>query len=305
MSRLRSALAVVAAVASLACTGRSRAPSPPAAPAAPRVDLVIAATTDVHGRLRGWDYYANAPDTLRGLARAATIVDSLRKVHPGRVVLVDGGDMLQGNPLTFVAARVSADTVSPVVAAMNAMHYDAAAIGNHEFNYGVDLLDRAAAQAAFPFLSANSYRPDGRPAYKGWQIVEREGVRIGIVGATTPGVMVWDRDNVRGRVEVRDVVPEVRAAVSAARAAGADVVVVVAHSGLDEPASYDTVSTGVPSENVSARLAREVSGIDLIVVGHSHGQVADTVIGSTLLVQPKNWATSVAVAHLEAERANG
>src|SRR3954471_9183328 len=107
-------------------------------------DLVVAATTDVHGRLRGWNYETNRADPARGLTRAATIVDSLRAAAPGRVVLIDAGDLLQGNSFTYVAARIApADAPDPVVAAMNAMHYDAAAIGNHEFNYGLPYLHRA------------------------------------------------------------------------------------------------------------------------------------------------------------------
>jgi len=117
--------------------------------------------------------------------------------------------------------------------------------------------------------------------------------------------MVWDRDNLNGRLVVRDIVPSVREAVREAREAGAAVVIAVVHSGLDEPSSYDTVSTGVPSENVAARLAREVPDIDLLVYGHSHKEMADTVIGKTLLMQPKNWATSVAIAHLTMQRQNG
>src|SRR3954471_9746020 len=110
-------------------------------------DLVVAATTDVHGRIRGWNYEANREDLTRGLSRAATIVDSVRAAAPGRVVLLDAGDLLQGNSLTYVAARVSPSTTPhPVIAAMNAMHYDAAAVGNHEFNYGVPFLERAVAQ---------------------------------------------------------------------------------------------------------------------------------------------------------------
>ena len=267
------------------------------------VDIVVAATTDVHGRLRGWDYYANAPETNRGLSRAATIVDSLRAANPGRVVLVDAGDLLQGNPLAYVAARGGANLQPhPVAAAMNAMGYDAAAIGNHEFNYGLPTLDRAIADARFPFLAANAYTSDGRHAYKAWTMVERAGVRIAIVGGTTPGSNLWDRDNLAGRIVVRDIVPSVRAAVAEARAAGANLVIASLHSGLDEPSSYDTVSSGVASENVSARVAREVPGIDLIVYGHSHREMADTIIGSTLLVQSKNWATSVAAARLSLVR---
>jgi 2',3'-cyclic-nucleotide 2'-phosphodiesterase (5'-nucleotidase family) len=268
-------------------------------------DLVVAATTDVHGRLRGWDYYANAPDSLRGLSRAATIIDSLRKGMAVFPVVVDAGDFLQGNPLAYVAARVDTEMPHPVIAAMNAITYDAVVIGNHEFNYGLSTLNRAIRQADFTMLAANVYTPDGKQPFRPWAVSTRRGIKIAIVGATTPGSVLWDRDNLAGRLVIRDVVPEVRTAVRDARDAGAVVVIVVVHSGLNEPSSYDTVSTRVPSENVAARLAHEVPGIDLLVYGHSHKEMADTVIGGTLLMQPRNWATSVAIAHLGIERRDG
>ena len=268
------------------------------------IDLVIVTTTDVHGRLRAWDYYANKAEVVRGLSRAATIVDSVRAANPGRVILLDAGDLLQGNPLAYVAAKVSSDRTNPIIAAMNAMQYDAAAMGNHEYNYGVPYLDSAVRQARFPFLSANTYRidPNGVHAYRPWVIVDRAGVKVGIVGATTPGVMIWDAANIKGRLRFGDIVPAVRQAVQEARTAGADIVLVTVHSGLNEPASYDTVTTGVPSENVAGRIAAEVPGIDFIVYGHSHKENRGASIGQTLLVQPKNWATSVDVAHLVVTR---
>ena len=117
-------------------------------------DLVVAATTDVHGRVRAWNYESNRPDSARGLTRAATIVDSVRRSAPGRVILLDAGDLLQGNSLTYMAARISPPTSPhPVMQAMNAMAYDASAVGNHEFNYGVPFLERTIAQATFPFLA--------------------------------------------------------------------------------------------------------------------------------------------------------
>lgn len=284
----------------LACAGN---PSPSAS--SESFDLVVAATTDVHGRLTGWDYYAGAPDSTRGLTRAATIIDSVRVANPDRVVLVDAGDLLQGNPLTLVAARVDTTRLHPVIAAMNAMRYDAAAIGNHDFGYGLGTLGRAIKDASFPFLAANTYLANGPRAYPAFVIVRRGNVRVGIVGATTPGAMLWERDNLRGRVIVRDIVPEVRTAVAEARSKGADVIVVTMHSGLAGQSSYDTATTGVPSENVAARVAREVPGIDLIVFGHSHQELADTVIGNVRLLQPKNWATSVGIAHLGLTRTDG
>ncbi len=272
--------------------------APPPRTTRDTVDIVIAATTDVHGRLRGWDYYTARPESARGLARAATIIDSVRRAHVGRVVLVDAGDLLQGNPLTHYAARIDSMGPHPVIAAMNAMQYDAAAVGNHEFNYGLATLSRATSRAAFPFLAANAWRTNGERAFPASTVIERAGLRIAIVGATNPGSMIWDRTNLLGRLEVRDIVSDVRRAVAEVRRSQPDVVVVVLHSGLDEAASYDTVSSGVPSENVSARVAREVAGIDVIVYGHSHREQPGLTIGSTLLMQPRNWATSVAIATL-------
>ncbi|MDB4890667.1 MAG: cpdB, partial [Gemmatimonadetes bacterium] len=298
--RIRSSLAAAAVAVAAGCV-------PPSSTGGGVIayDLVVAGTTDTHGRLRGWNYESNRPDSVRGLTRAATIIDSVRRSAPDRVVLIDAGDLLQGNSLTYAAARVNPDAPHPVIAAMNAMKYDAAAIGNHEFNYGGPFLDKTIARASFPFMAVNAVRPNGAHAYPSWTIVERGPVRVGIVGATTPGSNVWDRDNLKDRLVIQDIVPAVRTAVADVRAAGADVVILTVHSGLTGESSYDTVATKLPSENVAARVAREVPGIDLILYGHSHQEVADTVINGVLLMQPKNWATSVAVAHLALSKQSG
>src|SRR5688572_33157640 len=156
--RIRSPLTALSLAVVGACARATVTPStPPGPPAA--VEVVVAATTDIHGRVRGWNYDLDAPDPAVGLTRAATIVDSLRNATNGRVLLIDAGDIIQGNSLGFVAARVSSpDAVHPVMAAMNAMRYDAAAVGNHEFNYGVPFLERTASQAQFPLLAANARR---------------------------------------------------------------------------------------------------------------------------------------------------
>jgi 2',3'-cyclic-nucleotide 2'-phosphodiesterase (5'-nucleotidase family) len=282
-------------------------PRPLAAQRAPRrVELTIAATTDVHGRLRAWDYYAGAPDPTHSLAAAATIVDSARKANPDGVVLVEGGDILQGNPLLYVAARVRPTPVHPVIAAMNVMRYDAAVLGNHEFNYGVPLLQKAVGQAGFPFVAANVLDAKGNPWVAPMTMVVRRGVRVAIIGGTTPGSMVWDRENLKAAgLTVTDIVPAVRARVQEARKRKADVVVVLLHSGLDGAASYDTVSTGLPSENVAGRVPREIDGIDVVVYGHSHRELVDSTINGALLIQPRNWAGSVALGTLTLEKQGG
>jgi 2',3'-cyclic-nucleotide 2'-phosphodiesterase (5'-nucleotidase family) len=228
----------------------------------------------------------------------------VRSANPDRVVLVDAGDDLQGTAITSIALRDSSQP-NPIVQAMNGLRYDAAVIGNHEFNYGLAYLNRAVAQATFPMLAANVYRPNGDRPYLASTVVSRAGARIAIIGATTPGSMIWDRDKLLGRVEVRDILPTVRASVSDARAGGADVVVVVLHSGLDGPSSYDTIATGVASENVSARVAREVPGIDVVVFGHSHRELSDSAINGVLVQQPRNFAGSVSIATLALARERG
>ncbi len=264
--------------------------------------LVVVATSDVHGRLRGWDYYDTRPDSAHSLAAAATIVDSVRTMHPGDVLLVDAGDLLQGNPLTTVAARSRATGTHPVIAAMNAMGYDAAAVGNHEYNYGLPLMQRAFRSARFPFLSANAVAAKRADALPSFTIVRRGDLRVGIIGATTPGVMVWDRENVKGRIRYTDIIPSLQAAAATARRAGADVVIAVVHAGLDGAASYDTVGTGLPGENVVARIPHDVQGLDLVVYGHSHREMIDTMVNGVRLMQPRNYAATVGIATLELAR---
>jgi len=293
----------VAAVLSLTlclagCGGAATpAPSPRAAGT-----LVLLGTTDLHGWLLPYDYYTGKA-TSNSLASLVPLIDSVRAANPGRTVLVESGDLLQGNPLDFVYSRLASGETHPLVRAMDLVGYDAAAIGNHEFNYGIAHLDSAVAHARFPWLSANVFRAGtDQHAYRSWTMVERtlggKRVRIGITSVTPPGVAIWDRDNVRGRLEFRDVVASVRPVVAEMRAQGADLVLVAAHSGL-EGSSYDTAATHVPAENAAAAMAREVPGIDVIFMGHTHRELADTTLAGVLVLQAKNWGASLAVATLE------
>ncbi len=297
--RLTAALAL----ATLAgCAAAPRADSAPRPPAATEGRLVLMGTTDLHGWILPYDYYTGQR-TDNGLAALVPLIDSVRAANPERTVLVESGDLLQGNPMDFVYRRLAEGEEHPLVRAMNLVGYDAAAIGNHEFNYGIEHLDRSAAGARFPFISANIYRAGTQEhAYRPYTLVERtvggRTVRIGITAVTPPGVLIWDRDNVQGRLDFREIVSSVRPVVAEMRARGADIVMVAAHSGL-EGSSYDTAATGVPTENASSAMAREIPGIDVIFMGHTHREVADTTINGVLVQQAKNWGTSLAVAELD------
>lgn len=287
----------------VACAAPTPAPGPAPTSTAPSVDtLVVLATTDVHGWLLPTDY-VRGESVPFGLARLAPLIDSVRARHPGATLLVDAGDFLQGTPLAYVHARAAGP--HPVVTAMNALGYDAAAVGNHEFNYGLDVLERVRRQARFPWLSANIFHTGtDTPAFAPFVMVERRlragTVRVALVGATTPGVAIWDRDHVRGRLAFRSVVDGVGRAVAAARGAGADLVIVVAHSGL-EGSSYDTAQFRLPAENAVRAMARQVPGIDVVVFGHTHREFVGEE-GSVLLVQPRNWAQSLGAITLVLER---
>jgi len=279
---------------------------PPVGSAPATMEIVVAATTDVHGWLRGWDYHANRADLTRGLARVSTIMDSVRAANPSRVLLVDTGDLLQGNLFAYAAAKIARQPVHPVIATMNLLRYDAAVVGNHEFDFGVPFLDAAVRGAKFPFLAANVKNANGTPHFKASTIVMRGGVRIAVIGATTTGARGWNADNLRAaRLSITDIIPEVRSAAKAARAAGADVVVVLLHSGLGTPPETSGAAATRSAENVAEQVPREVPGIDLIVFGHTHRHVVDTTINGVMLMQPRNWATTVNVATLTLARNSG
>ena len=260
------------------------------------VEVVVVATTDVHGHVYHWDYL-NDREAPWGLTRAATIVDSLRGAFPGRVLVVDAGDLIQGSPLATYFAKEKPVDPNPVVAALNAVGYDVATPGNHEFNFGLAVMRTALGAAAFPIVSANIYRlPRDTFAFTPEVILHRGGVRVGVTGLTTPGVMVWDRDNVSGRILVRRVIPEAGRSLERLRANGADVRIVIIHSGMNTPSSYDT--SGVGAENVASALASLPVKPHLVIVGHSHRMMADSVINGVHFIQPRSWARSLAVAHL-------
>ncbi len=257
--------------------------------------LVIVATTDVHGRALGWDYVRDA-EAPGGLSRAATILETLRAQYPGRLVLVDAGDLLQGNPFATFFARQDQRQPQPLVDALNALQYDAATPGNHDFDFGLALLRRAGVEATYHYVAANVEQTSGGPFFPATVVLQRAGVRVGVTGFTTPGVMVWDRAQLAGQARVRRVAEAAPAALAQLEREGANVKVVLIHAGLGGGSSYDT--TGIGPENDAAALASITPKPDVVIVGHSHREIRDTVINGVHFVQPKNWAQSLSVVHV-------
>jgi len=256
--------------------------------------IVIVATTDIHGRVLAWDYVRDA-STSGGLSRAATALETLRARYPANLLLVDAGDLLQGNPFATFFGRYDKRQPHPIVDALNTLQYDVVTPGNHDFDFGVDFLKRAATEATYRYVSGNVVDDSGKAFFPPTVVVSRGPVKVGFTGFTTPGVMLWDRAQLAGRAKVRRIAEAAPAALASLERAGVDLKVVIIHSGFGE-SSYDTA--GVGPENDAAALAGMNPKPDLVIVGHTHREIRDTVINGVHFVQPKNWVQSLAVVHV-------
>jgi 2',3'-cyclic-nucleotide 2'-phosphodiesterase/3'-nucleotidase len=280
----------------------------PATTAAERVTVTVLATTDMHGYLYPYDYFTRQP-AARGLAAAATLIAAVRRETPNTLV-VDCGDTIQGSPLASVyqAARraVEPGTPEPMMLAMNRVGYDAMAVGNHEFNFGLEALGAARAAARFPWLSANTVTDGSMPAFASYLLKTVGGVKVAVIGLTTPAVPQWEKpENIPG---LSWLAPEeaVGRALAALEAEQPDVTLVAMHSGLGrEPGAAEASSFELPGENAARAVAERFPGLAAVVYGHSHARDPGRRVGGVLLVQPKNWAMDVARVDLELEREPG
>ncbi len=269
-----------------------------------RAHITILSTTDLHGNIYPIDYNTNRPEA-RGLARVATIVKQARKENPS-LLLLDSGDTIQGTPLTFHHARVNNKPPDPMMTVMNKIGYDAMAVGNHEYEFGLDVLDKARGEARFPWLSANTYKKGtGENYFQPFLVRQVNGVRIGIIGLTTLGMpSLGDPDRIYSKIELREAVSEARKWTAVLRAKErVDLVVVAMHMGLEvDLESGEKLPGQMPNENAAFAIAENVPGIDVILMGHTHREIPSLYINGVLLSQAEKWGRSVARADVYLER---
>jgi 2',3'-cyclic-nucleotide 2'-phosphodiesterase (5'-nucleotidase family) len=269
-----------------------------------RTHVTVLSTTDLHGHIYPIDYYSGKP-TENGLAKVATLINRARTIDPD-LILIDSGDTIQGTPLAYHAAVVEPASPHPMIAAMNALKYDAMAPGNHEYNFGLEVLNNARRGARFPWISANICLEGSEdPAYAPYIIKKVRGVKVGILGLTTPGVTAWDNPDHYAGLTFTDPVKAAHRWVSELRRrARVDVVVIAMHMGLEENILNGIPHPGqVPSENAAVRIAREVPGIDVILMGHTHREVPALTINGVLLTQAGRWGEFISRTSLLLERA--
>ena len=288
------------------------------------VTITIMGTSDIHSHAVNWDYYNDAEYTdsagnVVGLARVSSLVNQIRaRRGRERTLLFDAGDTIQGTPLGFYYATVEPITktgqIHPMALQMNAIGFDAVALGNHEFNYGLELLDTWIGQMRAPVLAANAvHAGTDRPAYRPY-IIKRMHVpghppiRVGLLGLTNPGVAIWDKANVSGKLDFLDLVETAKRWVPVIRAHGVDVMVVSAHAGDSGLSSY---GGDLPVENAAAMVAQQVPGIDVILFGHAHIDipqrlVTNDITGETVVMsEPKCWGERLSVFDLTLTRDRG
>ncbi|WP_367323903.1 bifunctional UDP-sugar hydrolase/5'-nucleotidase [Streptomyces sp. HUAS ZL42] len=287
---------------------------------ATRYSLTVLGTTDLHGHVFNWDYFKDAEYTdkagnAQGLARISTLVNRIR-AEKGRcnTLLLDAGDTIQGTPLTYYYAKVDPITakggpVHPMAQAMNAIGYDAAALGNHEFNYGIETLRKFEEQCHFPLLGANAVdaktlKPAFPPYFiKKFRVPGAPAVKVAVLGLTNPGIAIWDKAYVQGKLAFPGLEEQAAKWVPKLKALGADVVVVSAHSGSSGTSSYGDQLPYV--ENAAANVAKQVPDIDAILVGHAHVEIPELKVtndktGRTVVLsEPLAYAERLSVFDIE------
>ena len=248
---------------------------PPTRRAPTRLQLRLIGTSDLHANIFAYDYYRDRPDDAVGLAKTAALIRAAR-AEKDNVLLFDNGDIIQGTPLgDYVALSkgLKEGEVHPMIAAMNVLGYVACTVGNHEFNYGLDFLDRALAGANFPVVCCNVFKPDGSAYYKPWLVIERtfrdtaeaaQKLRLGIIGFTPPQIVQWDMAHLAGRATTAGIAETARIEIPKLRGEGADLVLALCHSGIARKGPPQ------PGEENAALALAEVPGIDAIVLGHQH-----------------------------------
>ena len=284
------------------------------------VSLRILSTTDIHTNIMNYDYFQDSTVNSLGLVKVSKLIEEARAEQPN-TLLVDNGDTIQGSPLGSYKAlvdKLEEGEVHPSIAAMNYLDYDAATYGNHEFNYGLEFLDEVTDDAAFPYISANVMDAQTKQhKYTPYVIIDKEvvdsegnttTVKVGLTGVVSPQIMEWDKSLLEGKLEAKDAVHAVEEIVPEMKKAGADVVIVLSHSGMGD-ATHE-----VGEENISYLLTK-IADVDAVVTGHTH-QVFPGAVDASLtnvdqekgtmndvpIVMPGKFGSHLGVIDLELEK---
>lgn len=250
--------------------------------------ITVLETSDIHGHIMPIQY-ANHKPTETGLAKIATLIRQERR-KAGPLLVIDNGDLIQGTPLAYHHARLNRSEPHPMIQCLNELGYDAAVVGNHEFNYGMDLLRKAVGESAFPWLSANIVNDyDGQP-FLGKPYVIREfenHLKVAVLGLTTPYIPNWEKAEHIAGLKFESATEAARRWVRHLREEeGADIVIVSYHGGFERHLDTGEPTEPQTGENEGYALCCDVEGIDLLLTGHQHRSISGKRVCGVPVIQP-------------------
>lgn len=269
------------------------------------MQLRIVETSDVHGSFFPYDFITRKPKS-GSLARVSSYIKSLRKSHGDNVLLLENGDILQGQPTCYYYNYVNTDSENIASKLMSYLRYDAATVGNHDIETGHAVYDKWAGEVKCPMLGANVIDDNtGKPYFEPYTIVERQGVKIAVVGMISPAIPNWLANRLWSGMHFEEMVSAARRTIEYLRKnEKPDVIIGLFHSGKD-----GGITTPDYAENASLEVARKVDGFDVIFFGHDHTRFAETVVSDAghevLCLDPANNAHAVAEAQLTLEKRHG
>lgn len=245
----------------------------------------ILATSDLHGKFMPWDYAVNEENTKGSMTQLATAIKELRNEN---TILVDAGDTIQDNSADIFLD----DEIHPMILAMNELNYDVWVTGNHEYNYGMDVLKKIIQQSKAKVLAGNVLDADKKPIADGYTIIEKNGIKVGIIGMVTPHITRWDAANLKD-CTVSDPVEETKKIIAEIKD-NVDVLVAVEHLGVKN--EYETANTGATD------LANACPELNVIVAAHEHQLVEGENVNGVLIVENKPQAQTISNISISLEK---
>ena len=258
---------------------------------AQEVNIKLLGTSDIHGRVVPWSYGADVEDKSGSYAQIATYVKDVRKNNKN-VVLVDVGDAIQDNQVDVFAKDKKYYKDHPIPKVLNEMKYDVFVLGNHEFNFGMKALDEILKDIKAKKLTANFYYKKNDKRYiDATTIIEKDGVKLGIIGLSTPMSAKFEEDtgNLKD-MKFTSPTEEARTQVEKLKAKGVDAIIVIAHMGIDN-------ENKIPDTGMRD-VINAVDGIDVVIAGHMHKDVPSETIKNTLITEPHRYGTVVSEVDL-------
>lgn len=258
---------------------------------AQEVNIKILGTSDIHGRVVPWSYGADVEDKSGSYAQIATYVKDVRKNNKN-VVLVDVGDAIQDNQVDVFAKDKKYYKDHPIPKVLNEMKYDVFVLGNHEFNFGMKALDEILKDIKAKKLTANFYYKKNDKRYiDATTIIEKDGVKLGIIGLSTPMSAKFEEDTSNLKdMKFTSPTEEARTQVEKLKAKGVDAIIVIAHMGIEN-------ENKIPDTGMRD-VINAVDGIDVVIAGHMHKDVPSETIKNTLITEPHRYGTVVSEVDL-------